>query len=283
MKLRITLTALSPLSHGAFSDGSSGGNAMAFRREPILTEDGLRRVPVISGNAVRGVMRRNIMRELLDRSGVTRASMDAALEGKSMRGWDRLYAALAQGGTIEEMEKVVSPSEIRERRAALPPLSLFGAALYSSLLSGQMSIGFAWPVCRETVAAGIVVTDIPEVELQRADDLISDTGLVRHVNREEADTLESGVTPMPYTIEVLATGTELQSSINLTPQVTEIEFSCLCHAIKSLRFIGGKSATGFGEVRVSSDVDLDDKLYLEWLDHRDENAAALYDLARNLA
>ena len=143
--IELNIRLKSPLSHGAFSDGGSTGNAMQFRREPLVGVSGNPRVPVISGNAIRGVMRRLIMRELFEKAQVTRDNIGELMpEFKgSMRAWDRLYAALAQGGTIEEAEKQVKPDQIRELRHILPPLSLFGSALYSCLVSGMLNVGFA--------------------------------------------------------------------------------------------------------------------------------------------
>lgn len=280
--ITVTFIALSPISHGAFSDGSSAGNAMQFRREPILGSSGTKRVPVVSGNALRGIMRRNIMREALSQSGVTRELFDEALPGKAGRAWDRLYAAMCQGGTIEEMERVVSPECIRALRAAIPPLSLFGSALYSSLLAGMMSVGFAYPICAETVAAGLV-SNIGNAALVSSEELVSDTGLVRHVDREQADTQVSGVGPMPYTVEVLQIGVKLQARIRVQPHATEIELACLAHAIKSLVAIGGKTSVGFGTVAVHTDPEMDDSLYIEWLAQKEKNGAAFVTLAEQLA
>lgn len=276
--ITLTIMAMSPLSHGAFSDAGSG-NAMQFRREPILSITGTPRVPVISGNSIRGTMRRFIMRELLASAGVTAESLEGKVGKKAMRMFDRLYAALAQGGTIEEMEASVSPSDVRALRSSLPPLSLFGAALYNSLLPGMMSVGFAYPVCKQTVEAGLVQGE----SSLNAEELISDTGLMRHIDREIAEPEHSGVTPMPYTVEVLAIGTVLQSRIKTEPHTTPIEMSCLAHAIKSLEFLGGKKGTGFGSIKVATDTDLDDSAYLEWLTNAEVNQAALLALGEQVA
>jgi hypothetical protein len=276
-----TFTAMAPLSHSAFGDSSSG-NAMMFRREPILSEDGSRpRVPVISGNAIRGAMRRIVMRELLASCGITPEFLEGKVGSKSRRMFDRLYAALAQGGTIEEMETAVSPTELRALRKSLPPLSLFGSAMYSFLLPGMMSVGFAYPLCKETIAAGLI--PMSETEPLNAEELISDTGLVRHIDRELAEPEQSGVTPMPYTTEVLAIGTVLQSRIKVEDQASEIETACLMHGLHELQFIGGKKGSGFGAVRVAVAPSVEIEPYTAWLQNTDTNREALLALAEKIS
>jgi hypothetical protein len=55
-------TCNAPLAHGSF--GESAGNATLIRRMAIVSLPGMPRVPVVSGNALRGTLRRLIMREL---------------------------------------------------------------------------------------------------------------------------------------------------------------------------------------------------------------------------
>ena len=74
----------------------------------------------------------------------------------------------------------------------------------------------------------------------------------------------SGVTPMPYTVEALATGTALVCNMHLQPQTTSVERSCLMHAIKLIEFLGGKQASGFGVVTISASETLNDAEYVDW-------------------
>ena len=110
-RIRVTLKALSPIAHGAF--GPSTGNTLLFRRVPIVSLMGRPFVPAVSGNAIRGVLRRIVMRDLLDRCGFDKTSP----------GWDHLYAALANGGHLQGSEASIDPVAIGSLRAALPPLS----------------------------------------------------------------------------------------------------------------------------------------------------------------
>lgn len=253
--MRVTFRCLAPLAHGSF--GQQAGNATLIRRAPIVNLPGIPRVPTVSGNALRGVMRRNIMRELLSVAGLSRANVAPGT-------WDRLYAALANGGHLDGSETSVQPSAIRELRDGLPPLSLFGAALYSWMLPGHMSVGWLWPRCVETVQAGLApASDGP---LLPAEELVSEVSMCRHVDREDQDPAVSGVTPMPTTIEAMGVGTELHGTILLAPHASPVEVACLAHALRSVRTLGGKGGGGFGAVDlIAGPSQQDAELYQAWL------------------
>jgi len=273
--MRITIDLLSPLSHGTFSDVSAG-NASMLRREPIVSLPGMPCVPVLSGNSLRnGACRRLVMRHLFDHLGLSRGSFEAA--GHPAR-WDRLYAALANGGHLDSSENRVIPSYIRDMRSALPALSVFGAALYSFMLPGRMRVGFAWLVCDETAQAGLVSADGPTMP---AETMVHETSLVRHIDRAEQDPEVSGVTPMPTTIEVIGAGARLESYVSFERGTSEIEQSVLPWALDQVEYLGAKSASGLGHVRISHDGD--SKPYADWLEsNRDAAQMAMLDLSVKL-
>lgn len=252
MELKVIMRCLSPLAHGAFE--GDAGNAVPVRRMRVVSLPGRPRVPVVSGNALRGILRRIVMRDLLiDRAGLGPGSLPGGQ-------WDRLYAALANGGHLEgESEGSIKPDDVRVLRESLPPLSVFGAALYSWLLPGHMSVSILWPRCRETLQAGLVDM-APDVA---AEDLVDEVSLCRHVDRELQDPEASGVTPMPTTVEVLATGAVLEGRIVFARSASDVERAVIAYGLRHLRSIGGKSGVGLGLVAI--DGDLDDVPYLDWL------------------
>lgn len=240
-EIRMIVTCRAPLAHGSF--GGDTGNATGFRRMSVVGADGMPSVPVVSGNAFRGAMRRVVMRTLLDGAKLTRESVT---ESHGPAVWDRLYAAVVNGGHLESSETRVSPDEIRELRRALPPLSLFGSALYSWLLPGHMDVGILWPRCRET-SEGRLTTTYSDV---MAEDLVEEVSYVRHIEREEQDPDVSGVTPMPTTIEVLKTGTVLESIVSFAAHASPAERGAWIHGAMTLGKLGGKGSSGHGRVDV---------------------------------
>lgn len=218
----VTFTALAPIAHGAF--GPSTGNAQLIRRLPV----GNKRVPVVSGNALRGVLRRIAMRDALALCGLSRETP----------GWDDLYAAVVNGGHLRGAETGIDPQRVRDLRAAVPALSLFGAALQTWMLPGRMSVGIVWPVDRDG-----------------ADASVHEMSHVRHIERDQQNPERTGVTPMPTTIEVLPAGTVLRSEILFDGAATQVERAVVPWALGSLTAIGAKSAAGLGRVCVEHDGD----------------------------
>lgn len=272
--MRVVLSVKSPVSHGAF--GESAGNATLCRRMAVVSLPGMPRVPCVSGNALRGTLRRLVMRDLFARAGVSRETLEGAA-------WDRLYAALANGGHLEGSEAKVDPTRIRELRESLPPLSVFGAALYSWMLPGHMQVGILWPRCRETLEAGLVSDAGRGGGGVSAEDLVEEITHVRHVDREHQDPEVSGVTPMPTTLEVICAGAVLEGEIRFAAHATAIERGAVCYALGLLRAIGGKSGSGLGWVDVAAPDPDESTAYLGWLASTPDLGARLRDLAAELA
>lgn len=247
--MNITLKAMSPIAHGAYTDGVDTGNIMLFRKMPMLNSEGkIIQVPVLSGNSTRGNIRRLLAREYIDRLKI------AELLGPGS--FDKFYIAIANGGHLEKnLDVSVNPERLREIRRTLPILSVLGAALYRYMLSGVVSFGFAALKCKELGTGE-----------QRITDLLTDIGLVRHLDREAANIMD--VKPMPYTTECVVAGAEFSLEVSFAPQATELEKACIAHGFKLLKTVGGKSAAGFGKVEVVEDMD--DTLYLDWMESLDE-------------
>lgn len=258
-EMTVSIRTLAPLCHGGFGLGQ--GNAVAIRREPIVCLPGMPRVPCLSGNSIRGQVRRLVMRDLFARAGLGVGS----LKGKA---WDLLYGALANGGHLTGSEAAPSPGVMREIRESLPPLSVLGSSLYSYMLPGRARFGFAWPVCRETIAAGLTVGD--SASAPQAGDIVTETGVVRHIDRDQQDPRETGVTPMPVTVEAISVGVELQCRVSLTACATDVEAGVIAFGLDEIVGLGGKCGSGFGMVGVRHDGS--SAPYVEWLDRTGADA-----------
>lgn len=274
--IRISITALAPISHSSFGDVSTG-NSSTLRREKLCQLDGHPRVPCLSGNSIRGQLRRIVFRDLFRYCGLSREEF--VQDGKGSQ-WERLYAALANGGHQDKGRSEVraDPDYRRALRVALPPLSAFGAALYTWLLEGRIKgPGFAWPVCDETIAAGLGTGDSPGP----AEDLVTEVGLVRHVDREEHDPALSGVTPMPTSVEAFAVGVRLESVLTVARNATDLEAAVFAWGLDRLRTAGGKLSGGLGVIDLEHTGDA--APYQEWLTENTEaTAARLRKLAEEL-
>lgn len=245
----LTLVADAPLHHGAF--GGDTGNAVLHRRVPLAAYPDHPGVPAVSGNALRGALRRLVMRDLFARLDLGLHSVGTELTAQQ---WDKLYGALANGGHLAQAETRTDPEAQRALRAAVPALSVFGAAVYHGMLPGRVSVGWLWPRCAETVAAGLAPEPDGTAALVGAEALLTEVTLTRHVDRDEQDPQRSGVTPMPVTVEALVPGTTLHGTVVALRALTPVEAGVVGWGLGQLAILGGKGGAGFGRVRVAHDV-----------------------------
>ena len=255
-----TIRLLAPFSHGTI-DIADAGNVSLLRRFARVHGDEIVRVPGLSAGALRGIVRRLLWREVFDLVGLSRETWPGP------GSWDRLYAALANGGTIEAAETRVSPDAIRASRAALPVLSLLGSALYSSHMAGRAKVSNSLLICVEAGTGERTCWDYVVEETR-----------VRHADREEQDPEASGVGPMPTTVEVLIEGATLRGRAVVGGA---LEASAWAHGLDRITHLGGKSGQGFGAVEVLHDGN--PAFYRAWLEaHIDDLRAALLKLAGEL-
>lgn len=244
--MRIEMIAKSPLVHGEFSDGIDLGNMMNFRHLPMIKDGKIYSVPVVSGNAIRGIMRRILARELVD-------TFD--LKNRMGKNFDKFYIAVANGGNLDKnMDVGVDTNGIRALRQAFPMVSIIGAALYKYMLPGMVNIGFAIPRCEELGTGTIRISEMTQ-----------DIGLTRHIDKTIADAGEAK--PMPYTVETVIPGVIFDIDVTPAPQMTEMELACLNHGFAQIQYVGGKHSSGFGRVDISGYGN--DDLYCEWLKNPD--------------
>lgn len=272
--MKILFKVMSPISHSSFGDRNLG-NFTSFRTMNIVNLDGFPTIPIISGNSIRGKLRRMAMNELYNSFGVKfdeKFIEHFKSEAVAKKAWDRMYAALFVGGTIDSVDVRINPDELRNLRKQLPPLSAFGSALYSIMLSGVTDIGFAVPYCEETVKAGLWELEKPSEIMPKAQDLVGIIGLTRHPDRENADPNLTGVKPMPYEMECIIPGAWMSINIDFLPMATEIERGCIFHVTKQLKKICGKNSVGFGNIAISNidfeaDTEESENLYTQWLEN----------------
>lgn len=130
---RGTITATSSISHG----GETRGTVSLLRRERIMVDGQPVHVPVVSGNAVRGRLRRTaeeLFRETL------------AYEGEIP-----LAAAhiLRSGGSLAKTREPLSGSRLRQARELILPLAVFGGVV-GRTIEGALQVGKLIPHMAET-------------------------------------------------------------------------------------------------------------------------------------
>lgn len=257
MKTNIKLKLLSPLMH--FGDERMG--TMQLQRTMKFEVNGeFVEIPVYSGNAFRGQLRRIAMRDFLER-------IEIADEGISAK----LYHLFFTGGALTSGSRYTDVGDKRKMREMCPPLALFGTALGDQIPEGKMKVGIFKPVCKETQDYTGLNSDksfydmLGETFYTRRDDLKS-----KDYNITDATKHDNAV-QMKYEMQGLSAGTELVSRI-IIENSNEVEESCLKSIIekfKEIPYIGGKSATGHGEVDVECNIDTTD-VYYQYLEKNKE-------------
>jgi len=134
-----TFELASSLIHGG---DETLGTTRLFRTKGWVWDDRVIQIPVVSGNALRGIWRRASARAFLD------AYLDAGGEKLSLAAFHFLTSggALSKGGGSSMDLKAE-----RGLRELVPYVSLFGGAALGKIQEGKLWVDEAVPICEETV------------------------------------------------------------------------------------------------------------------------------------
>ena len=231
MKIRIKYKLLAPLSH----IGETASTGSYF--QTVLTSVG--KVPVITGNSIRGQIRDSIALDLLCRLNcqVDKEAFNVLFSGGNISGTMR-----------EDVEKA------KNIRKHFPGISLLGGGLGDMIMSGKMLSSFAYPVCRETNS--ITGEDgelswhslIDEIEFTRTDDTKNDQKATWIVDAGEELNAKAS-TQMRFSVQYIAAGTEFVQDIIFLDGITELELGAFYAGLEKwfeAPRLGGMAAKGFG-------------------------------------
>jgi len=234
------ITALSPIHHGG---NEKTGSEVLFRTMKFKIGSEFLDIPYIDGNAVRGILRRMIMKDFLEKTSYG--------DFKSVRAYHTFFS----GGVLETVEKDSQGSlslELRRTiREFLPPLSLFGSTYGNQAFSGKMIAGKILPLCRELAEQGMIQTT-KEIDslpsFHELKDFIFQTR--RDELRAERNDDEQAV-QMLINFQVLIPGSEFAHYFHLS-DTTPVEEGCFRRCISLWQqhpYIGGKQSSGQGEIK----------------------------------
>lgn len=245
MKKRIKYRMRAPVSH----IGETASTGSYF--QTILTSDG--RVPVITGNSVRGQLRDSMAAHLLDTMGV------GNLLGVKVN--KDTFNIFFSGGNINGAMKD-DVEKAKAIRAHFPFISLMGGGLGDMIMSGKLFCTFAFPVCRETERITGVESDvswhslIDEMEFTRTDDGKNDQMAAYMMDAGEEKTAKAS-TQMRYSVQYMAAGTEFIQDFIFLDRTLDLELGAFYAGVRkwfTTPRIGGMAAKGFGLF----DADFDD-------------------------
>jgi hypothetical protein len=215
------------------------------------------RLPFVSGNAIRGVLRRLVMRDLLTRLNWGEPPA-------------KLYHALFAGGVLEsgDDETGVIDLDFRRRvRSACPPIGALGCSVANQMIPSCLRVRHAFPVCAEYRS---YLPDRLRAD-PRADHSVRTFTDVAFATRRddlrEERAADEQARQMKVDFETFVPGTLFAHGFTLV-EPSELEAACLAHAVAlwaEQPFIGGKAGSGYGQVRVTYEGLPDPTPYLDYL------------------
>jgi CRISPR/Cas system CSM-associated protein Csm3 (group 7 of RAMP superfamily) len=271
-------TALSPIFHGG---SEKTGAVVLLNRLKFIVDGKPTDVPIISGNQVRGRLRRLLTADFLELSGY---KMDLG-----QKSYQKLYHTLFAGGVLEaveeESESAVVDLNLKFRIVKyILPLRLFGCSYANQMIEGRVLVGHMLPVCKELREYTGVDSNISFYQL------IARAFQTRKDELRVARTEEEQAVQALIEYECFAPGTRFYHEIRLetTKEEELLDLSTLYRAVELWKmnpFIGGKSSVGFGKLRIEYEwpKPIDSKPYLEFVEkNRDEIVKVLDELREAL-
>lgn len=187
-----TWTLTSSMIHGG---DETLGTTKLFRSKGWIHEGRLIRLPVVSGNAVRGIWRR----------ACARAFMDAYLGAGGEPVPLSAFYYLTSGGALHKGSSGASLDILGEAdlRRLVPYVGLFGGAGLGKIQEGKLYVDEAIPVCRETVprlsriwpgvadaeTAGLSIRELTEVHGYSRQDDAKNHNWRRYIDQGEREDL----------------------------------------------------------------------------------------------
>lgn len=264
------VTALEPLAHNG---GQILGTTSMVRRQAVVVDGRREEIPVISGNSLRGKLRRIGMRHFCRALGYGVDTETGEVRGLSREAY---YFLFSGGSLTKDSAKALDLAAEDDLRRLIPLVSLLGGTNGSRPMHGKLQVGALIPVCRETAAL------LPAPYVEEAQRLSYTALLDEHMHTRRDDLHEaqyvhrlvaapssvlglladarptrepSTPTQMLYHTETLAAGATFAWRITLV-DVTDVERDAWLTTMAEwarLPTVGAKAAVGFGRVRVQFD------------------------------
>jgi hypothetical protein len=221
--------------------------------QPVKREKIRENIPCISGNSIRGKLRRLAMYDFCKLSGI--AKMDK-----------RTYHTFFAGGfldsgtgkeDLEKMEKYVENN---------PVLGLFGAAIGNMTIEGELKVGWAYPKCVERGTGDKSYWEYIDTVFQTRRDSSKNEAAIEVIESED-DAKRESAQQMKYEYEVFADGTPFEHSFACVSgdSLTISAFWRTMKLFKAAPYLGGMSSVGNGEVVLGLEIDGDDDEYVEYV------------------
>ncbi len=234
------MLAKSPIHHGG---NEKTGSTPVLRTVYLYNAQlGDVLIPYVNGNAIRGKLRRLIMRDFLELISMKVEDLGV-----------KLYHVFFTGGALESTEETYGSIDLGMRKKVyelLPPVALMGCAIGNQIITGKLKVGHAFPVCKE-------YKDFLPVQFQNDSRIemyvrtFTDESFRTRKDDLKAERAEDEqAIQMKIDYECFVPGTLFYHWFSLE-MPTPVEESCFGRMIELFRespYIGGMSSIGNGEV-----------------------------------
>lgn len=260
-----TVTALTPIFHGG--DEKTGSTPVL--RTIMVFVDGLGEVPIpyLSGNGIRGKLRRLLMKDFLD------------LVGYEIHN-TKLYHALFSGGVLESTEDTSGYIDLTLRkrvRDLIPPIAIFGCAIGNQMIQGILTVEHMWPICEEYRPYLPPAYQADERAKQPIRIFTDQSFITRRDDLRAERKEDEQAVQMKVNYECFVPGTKFYHRFVLhIPD--ELQVSCfgrLLNLFDAVPYVGGRSSSGDGKVMLGYKPRPDESLYLEFVEQKKEDIVAL--------
>lgn len=252
-------TALSPIVHNEIleygADTGRKGEAKHQRTMPFIlqtrTGSHIIEVPVVSGNAMRGLMRRLLIDFSLDTLDIKLGEIFNKPEEA------RKVLQFIRGGGLTAKDSVLKPvtaGTYAEIRSALPFLSLLGGVFQGHHFEGSCKIGILIPLTQETypLYENIVGKNISDISnLPKLDDIRILNKAVRYTRKAESErTQTTDKEQMIYGTDTIPAGTTFFTlNTCITEELgTKLAFKAMFALLEQYGYVGGMSGRGHGKM-----------------------------------
>lgn len=247
VRFDIDIVAKSSIVHGQGRSSGRADTVSVFRREKIITPDGdMIRVPVVSGNSFRGVLRR--IGEGLT-ADVLRYEQSLPIPAAHL---------LTNGGRLGKTDKPMTDDRERTLKELIPQIAIFGGDASGRVMSGLLTVSKVLPEVAELAHILPRPPSGPLPSAIRGMTAESYTHLADHrpstseppvMNTEAKEDSPLGI----FGFEALSAGTRMQSWVQIS-HATDYQlafFNSVLAAFAERGHLGGRSAAGHGAIKAT--------------------------------
>jgi len=227
-------------------------------------------LPCISGNSVRGKMRRLIMADFCKRIGIEKIDK-------------RIYHTMFTGGFLDQSTQYEDLEKMEQFVMMCPAFGLLGAAIGNMTIEGDMKIGWAYPLCRERGTGEKSYWQYLDTVFQTKHDSSKIEKKLKLSQEDYNEKQKEQKHQMKYEYEVFSDGTPFEHRLACVSE-NSLLISAFWHCLKLFNdspYIGGMSAVGNGEVKPKWKLQENGgKEYLNYLEEKKDEIKEFWANAR---